>query len=86
MKPKITIPTDDEDREITRAATADPDNQPLTDAFFETARRGRPNIPETDRKRRINLMLDPEVIDRLKATGNMSARVNRLLRKELGLQ
>ena len=49
------------------------------------ARRGRPPMPSEDRKKRVNLMLDPQVIAALKARGVMSAEANRLLREALGL-
>jgi uncharacterized protein (DUF4415 family) len=49
-------------------------------------RPGRPPLPLSKRKQRLNLMLDPDVIDRLRAKGDMSARVNALLRRELGLE
>jgi hypothetical protein len=50
--------------------------------FFAKARRGRPALPEADRKRRVNIMLDPDVADRLKAIPNASAFVNEILRKK----
>jgi len=53
----------------------------LDAAFFAHARRGRPTMPEAVKKQRINLMLDPDVVERLHATPNMSAFVNSLLRK-----
>jgi uncharacterized protein (DUF4415 family) len=53
--------------------------------FFERARRGRPALPEEAKKRRVNLMLDPDVVERLQATPNISAFVNSLLREKLGL-
>ncbi len=57
----------------------------LDEAWFREARRGRPELPETQRKKRVNLMLDPDVVARLKEQGNMSAHVNALLRKALGV-
>ena len=57
----------------------------LDDHFFENAKRGRPPLPQNERKKRVNLMLDPDVIARLREDGDMSARVNKLLRKDLGL-
>lgn len=85
MKPKITMPDKDEDRKITAAALADPDNPPLDDDFFQTARRGRPTLAPDARKKRVNVTLDQELVDKARAKGiNLSARVNELLRKELG--
>lgn len=57
----------------------------LDEHFFKNARRGRPALPSEQRKRRVNLMLDPSVIEALKARGVMSAEANRLLKKALGL-
>ena len=66
---------------------ADPNGEveDLDEAWFGQARRGRPPLPEEARKRRVNLMLDPDVVDRLRAEGGMSGRVNALLRREMGL-
>ena len=55
----------------------------LDPEFFAQARRGRPSMPAETRKRRVNVMLDPDVADRLKAIPNASAYVNDLLRKQL---
>ena len=57
----------------------------LGQEFFTHAKRGRPALPETSKKRRVNFMLDPEVADRLQEVGNASAFVNSALRKTLGL-
>ena len=40
-------------------------------------------LPAEAKKRRVNIMLDPDVADRLKAIPNVSAYVNDLLRKKL---
>lgn len=72
MSSRPLIGPDGEVREITRGD-------------LKRARRGRPPLPVDDRKKRVNLMLDPDVIERLKADGNMSATVNSALRKVLGL-
>lgn len=85
MARKPHIPTEAEDRAITEAARRDPDNPPLDDDFFAHARRGRPPLPEDVRKRRVNLMLDPDVVEKLKARGNMSAEANAILRRTLGV-
>jgi hypothetical protein len=55
----------------------------LGQEFFAIAKRGRPSMPAETKKRRINIMLDPDVADRLKAIPNVSAYVNDLLRKKL---
>ena len=49
------------------------------------ATRGRPPLPSAQRKKRVNLMLDPDVIEELKTKGNMSAKANQILRDKLGL-
>ena len=66
---------------------ADPNGEvdDLDEAWLAQTRRGRPPLPEGARKRRVNLMLDPDVVDRLRAEGGMSGRVNSLLRQQLGL-
>ena len=57
----------------------------LDEHFFANAKRGRPPLPPQQRKRRVNLMLAPDVIAALKARGAMSTEVDKLLRKALGL-
>lgn len=52
-------------------------------AFFAGARRGRPPMLPGDRKVRMNLMIDPDLAERLDALGNKSAFVNEALRKAL---
>ena len=66
---------------------ADPNGEvdDLDEAWFAQARRGRPPLSEGARKRRVNLMLDPDVVDRLRAEGGMSGRVNSMLRQQLRL-
>ena len=50
------------------------------------ARRGRPPLPSEVRKKRVTMMLDPDVIDRLKADGKgWQTRANALLREALGV-
>ena len=53
--------------------------------FFASAKRGRPALPEAQRKRRINLMLDPDVAARLQDLDNSSGFMNGLLREKLGM-
>jgi hypothetical protein len=55
----------------------------LDQEFFAVAKRGRPPLPAEAKKRRVNIMLDPDVADRLKTIPNASAYVNDLLRKTL---
>ena len=54
-------------------------------AWFAQAKRGRPALAPQDRKRRVNLTLDPDVVEGLKARGAMSTEANTLLREALGL-
>ena len=58
----------------------------LDEHFFAKAKRGRPPLPSAQRKKRVHLMLDPDVIEGLKARGNMSAEANAALRDALGIQ
>ena len=49
-------------------------------------RQGRPALPEADRKTRVTLYLDPDVLARLKADGKgWQTRANAALRRVLGL-
>ena len=48
---------------------------------------GRPLLPDEVRKRRVTIMLDPDVIDHFKAGGRgWQTRVNAALRKVAGLK
>jgi uncharacterized protein (DUF4415 family) len=75
----------------------DPDDAPeLTEAFFDKAeafkgdkfvRRGPGRPPSETRKELISIRLDPEVLERLRASGpGWQSRVNELLRGALGLE
>ena len=56
------------------------------DDFKHFSRRGRPQRPEDIRKKRVTMMLDPDVIERLKADGKgWQTRANALLREALGV-
>ena len=47
---------------------------------------GRPPLPDTDKKHRVTLYLDPDIIARLKADGKgWQTRANAALRRALGL-
>jgi uncharacterized protein (DUF4415 family) len=49
-------------------------------------RGGRPRLPEQYRKRRVTIMLDPDVIEHFKAGGKgWQTRINAALRKAAGL-
>lgn len=48
---------------------------------------GRPPLPEAERKKRVTLYLDPDILDRLKADGKgWQTRANAALRKALDLK
>jgi uncharacterized protein (DUF4415 family) len=55
--------------------------------FLEFIRRGgRPLLPEQYRKRRVTIMLDPDVIEHFKAEGRgWQTRINAALRRAAGL-
>ncbi len=58
----------------------------LDDHFFATAVRGRPPMPSDVRKTRVTMMLDADVLERLKADGKgWQTRANAMLRDALGL-
>jgi uncharacterized protein (DUF4415 family) len=90
--------TDEEDRAVTEAALADPDARPLDEARLARMRpasaadaadlsrrvrgRGRPTLDAP--KRLVSLRLDPEVIERFRATGpGWQSRINAVLRAHL---
>ncbi len=55
----------------------------LDSAFMQKARRGRPPLPDRDRKVRMNFMIDPDLAAALERQPNKSALVNEALRKAL---
>ncbi len=96
--PRQHIPplTDEEEARIQRQIAADPDSPEATDEELKNARpfaevfpelmesfrrsRGRPAVPRP--KQQISLRLDPEVIDKFKATGKgWQARINEVLKR-----
>jgi uncharacterized protein (DUF4415 family) len=81
---------DDENPEWTEEdfARAKPIHEiPELAGFVELLRKGgRPQLPERYRKRRVTIMLDPDVIEHFKADGKgWQTRVNAALRKAAGL-
>ena len=65
---------------------ADGEVRELDDNFFANAKVGRPPLPSEQRKQKISIMLDPDIIDRLKSDGKgWQTRANALLRKALAL-
>ncbi|MGB3423205.1 MAG: BrnA antitoxin family protein [Castellaniella sp.] len=81
MKPKIYMPTEEEDREINRGIEADPDTYvPNDEAFSKMSRRGRPKS-ETP-KVQLTIRYDKAVIDAFKAGGpGWQTRMNEALKK-----
>ncbi|MEH6775303.1 MAG: BrnA antitoxin family protein [Cereibacter changlensis] len=90
----------EEDAAITAAAESDPDTWIWTDEDFARARpvtdfpelveilrrHGRPVLPEEERKQRVTMYLDRDVLARLKAGGKgWQTRANAKLREALGL-
>ncbi|MFQ6551787.1 BrnA antitoxin family protein [Aestuariibius insulae] len=64
----------------------DGDASELDADFFKDARPGRPALPEEDRKQRVTLYLDKDVVARLKEDGKgWTTRANARLREVLGL-
>ncbi len=48
---------------------------------------GSPPLPPEAKKKRVQLMLDPDVLEKLRRNGRgVSARVNAILREALGLE
>lgn len=94
---KIVGPlADPEESDIQRQIAADPDNPQWTEDDFRNARpfaevfpglaesirrsRGRPAVPRP--KQQVSLRLDPEVIEKFKATGKgWQARINEVLKR-----
>jgi uncharacterized protein (DUF4415 family) len=88
--------TSDEDKGITEAALADPDAQPLDEEFLARMRpastadaanikrrlRGRPRAQTP--KHLVSLRLDPDIVERFRATGpGWQSRINAVLREHL---
>jgi uncharacterized protein (DUF4415 family) len=88
--------TDEEDAAITAAALADPDARPLDEdrlsrmqpispadaADLKRRLRGRPRLNSA--KHLLSLRIDPDVVERFRATGpGWQSRINQLLREHL---
>ncbi len=95
--PLPAIPEDDPDLsnlgpddapELTEelAATLKPLHELDPDFAAFIRKGGRPALPDSARKRRVTIMLDPDVIEHFKAEGKgWQTRVNAALRKAAGL-
>ncbi|NKC16736.1 MAG: hypothetical protein GKR94_32445 [Gammaproteobacteria bacterium] len=80
---RVIMPTKDEDAAITAAALDDPDNLPLTDEEFASAkvvrRPGRP--PKANPKIRWDIRVDPEVDAYFRSLGKgWQTKVNQILK------
>lgn len=94
-KPRIDAsrPLIDEDGEVRELTAEDMRQFRPTSDFPELVallqkhgKLGRPPLPAHQRKQRVTLHLDPEVLDRLKADGRgWQTRANAALRRALGL-
>lgn len=83
-KPKIYMPSPEEDRQINKGIAADPDTWELSAAEFKQLRpvRGRPRLAV--RKVPINLRVDAEVLRAFRATGGgWQTRMNAVLRSHV---
>ena len=95
---QLAATTDEKDRAVTEAALADRDARPLDEKRLARMRptsaagavdlsrrvrgRGRPKLDAP--KRLVSLRLDPEVIERFRATGpGWQSRINQILREHL---
>ena len=69
------------DATITKAAESDPDNLPLDDAFFETARRLPPSALLKEAKQQITLRIDADVLEWFRASGaGYQSKMNAVLK------
>jgi len=69
------------DEAITSAAETDPDNLPLDDPFFETARRLPPSALLKEAKQQITLRIDADVLEWFRASGSgYQSRMNAVLK------
>ena len=69
------------DETITRAAETDPDNLPLDDPFFETARRLSPSALLKEAKQQITLRIDADVLEWFRSCGSgYQSRMNAVLK------
>ena len=82
-------PLIDEDGEVRELTAADLARfRPSTEIpeLAEVIRRGRPPLDETDRKQRVTIYLDRDLVETLKQGGKgWQTRANAMLRKAAGL-
>ena len=86
----IAMPSEAENRKIRRAAKADPDAQPLTDAQLRAmvpikSLRGRPK--SENKKLLVSVRYSPEVLSHFRSTGEgWQARMDGVLREYVAKQ
>ena len=86
----LVMPTEAENRKIRRAAKADPDAQPLTDAQLKAmvpikAVRGRPKLE--NKKLLVSVRYSPEVLAYFRSTGEgWQARMDGVLQEYVAKQ
>jgi len=82
----LILPTDEEEAAIQKGIANDPDTFEFTDEQFKKARRGRPPMPEAEKKQQVTMLLDKDVISYFKKDGRgWQTRANEALRKAAGL-
>lgn len=69
MKKKLRKITDAEEARINAGIALDPDTFEASDEEFASARRGRPALPEAERKKPVTMFMDPAVIAFFKQGG-----------------
>ena len=84
--PEPLIDADGEVRELTEADRARFLPSTEIPELAEVIRRGRPPLDETDRKQRVTIYLDRDLVETLKQGGKgWQTRANAMLRKAAGL-
>lgn len=69
------------DEAITKAAESDPDNLPLDDPFFETAKHLPPSALLKEAKQQITLRIDADVLEWFRASGaGYQSKMNAVLK------
>lgn len=82
-RPKIRIPSDEQEAAINLGIEADPDAREITS--LKNAKRGRPKLG--DPKKSVTLRLDSDVVDAFKSEGKgWQTRINAVLRESAGLK
>jgi len=82
---RLKRPTLAENKRIEQAIAGDPDTFEASEEQMMAARRGRPHLPAEQRKQRITIMLDRDLVERLRASGKgWQTRINDALRKVVG--